>query len=72
MVTDDVARQAPCGPIGTPDKLVERVRDYNEVAGGFEIASLQVNFNMIGYEDAARSMKLFGATVIPHFTDAAR
>jgi alkanesulfonate monooxygenase SsuD/methylene tetrahydromethanopterin reductase-like flavin-dependent oxidoreductase (luciferase family) len=58
--------------VGTPDELVERVRDYNATAGGFEIASLQVNFNMIPFEDAARSMKLFGSKVIPHFaSDAA-
>jgi alkanesulfonate monooxygenase SsuD/methylene tetrahydromethanopterin reductase-like flavin-dependent oxidoreductase (luciferase family) len=56
--------------IGTPDELVEQVRDYNAAVGGFEIASLQVNFNMISYPDAARSMKLFGERVIPQFADA--
>ena len=33
--------------------------------GPVDIASLQVNFNTIGYEDAARSMKVFGEKVIP-------
>jgi glutaredoxin 2 len=28
---------------------------------------MQVNFNTIGYDDAAASMKLFGSKVIPHF-----
>ena len=55
--------------VGTPDELVETIRDYNVSVGGFEIASLQVNFNTIGYEDAAHSMRLFGDRVIPLVRD---
>ncbi len=54
--------------VGTPGELVERIDDYARAIGGFEIASLQVNFNQIGYDDAARSMRLFGERVIPRFT----
>ena len=54
--------------IGTPEKLVKQIRDYNESSGGFESASLQINFNTISYEDAARSMTLFGEKVIPQFS----
>ncbi len=54
--------------VGTPDDLVERIRDYDASIGGFELASLQVNFNLISYEDAAHSMRLFGEKVIPHFS----
>jgi alkanesulfonate monooxygenase SsuD/methylene tetrahydromethanopterin reductase-like flavin-dependent oxidoreductase (luciferase family) len=56
--------------IGTPDDIIKQIRAFDEEVGGFEIASLQVNFNTIGYEDAARSMKLFGAEVIPKFAKA--
>jgi alkanesulfonate monooxygenase SsuD/methylene tetrahydromethanopterin reductase-like flavin-dependent oxidoreductase (luciferase family) len=55
--------------VGEPDELIERIRDYDRKIGGFEIASMQVNFNMMSYEDAAESMKLFGTKVIPHFAD---
>jgi len=34
---------------------------------GFESASLQVNFGMIGQADAAQSMTLFAQEVMPHF-----
>ena len=55
--------------VGTPDDLIERVRAFREDAGPFEIASLQVNFNVIPYADAAHSMTLFGEKVIPEFQD---
>jgi alkanesulfonate monooxygenase SsuD/methylene tetrahydromethanopterin reductase-like flavin-dependent oxidoreductase (luciferase family) len=58
--------------VGTPDELVERIADFRSSAGDFEIASLQVNFNLIAFADAAHSMTLFGEKVIPHFrSDAA-
>jgi hypothetical protein len=39
--------------------------------GGFEHASLQVNFNTMPYEAALASMRLFAAEVMPRFRDAA-
>lgn len=56
--------------VGTPDELIEQIDGYARSIGGFEIASLQVNFNLIPYEDAARSMRLFGEKVIPRFAAA--
>lgn len=53
--------------IGRPEDMIERIHEYDRSVGGFELASLQVNFNLIPYEDAARSMRLFGEKVIPHF-----
>jgi alkanesulfonate monooxygenase SsuD/methylene tetrahydromethanopterin reductase-like flavin-dependent oxidoreductase (luciferase family) len=53
--------------VGTPDELIAAISEYDEAVGGIDIASLQVNFNTIGYDDAARSMKLFGEKVIPRF-----
>ncbi len=53
--------------VGTPDALVEQIRDYDEAVGGFDDASLQVNFSDICFEDAERSVKLFGEKVMPAF-----
>jgi alkanesulfonate monooxygenase SsuD/methylene tetrahydromethanopterin reductase-like flavin-dependent oxidoreductase (luciferase family) len=53
--------------VGTPDELIDQIERYNEEAGGFEDASLQVNFNTISFEDADRSVRLFGEKVMPHF-----
>ena len=53
--------------IGTPQRIIEMVRDYEAAVGGFDLASLQVNFNTLSYEDAASSMRLFGEKVIPQF-----
>jgi alkanesulfonate monooxygenase SsuD/methylene tetrahydromethanopterin reductase-like flavin-dependent oxidoreductase (luciferase family) len=53
--------------IGTPDELVARIKAYDVEVGGFDDASLQVNFNTISLEDAERSVKLFGSEVIPRF-----
>ena len=51
--------------IGTPDMIVKQIRDYQEMLGGFESASMQVNFNTISIEDAKRSMQLFAHEVMP-------
>jgi hypothetical protein len=37
----------------------------SERIGGFEHASVQINFHMLPQDEALRSMKLFGETVIP-------
>ncbi len=55
--------------IGTPDDLIEQIRAYDVEVGGFEDASLQVNFNTILFEDAQRSVRLFGEEVVPRFAD---
>jgi hypothetical protein len=39
--------------------------------GGFEHASLQVNFNAMPYADALASMRLFAGEVMPRFAAAA-
>lgn len=53
--------------VGTPDSMIKQIEAYNDAVGGFEDASLQVNYNTISYEDAARSVRLFGEKVLPHF-----
>ena len=53
--------------VGTPSDLIEQLHAFDEAMGGCDHASLQVNFNDMPLEDAARSVRLFGETVIPHF-----
>jgi alkanesulfonate monooxygenase SsuD/methylene tetrahydromethanopterin reductase-like flavin-dependent oxidoreductase (luciferase family) len=53
--------------VGTPADIVEQIAAYQKLVGGFEIASLQVNFNTISYEDADASVRLFGRQVLPRF-----
>ena len=53
--------------VGTPEELNEQIRSYDAAIGGFDDASLQVNFNDMSFDDAERSLKLFGEKVIPAF-----
>ena len=53
--------------IGTPEDISKSIAAYDEAVGGFESASLQVNFGMIPYAEAEQSMKLFAQEVMPHF-----
>ena len=53
--------------VGTPDDIRKSIAAYDEQVGGFESASLQVNFGMISQIDAERSMDLFAREVMPHF-----
>ncbi len=55
--------------VGDPAAIRDRATAYIEEIGGLDIASLQVNFNTIGLEDAERSMRLFAEEVVPSFTD---
>jgi hypothetical protein len=52
--------------IGTPDDIRKAVAQYDSAVGGFESASLQVNFGMIPYAEAEASMRLFAREVMPH------
>jgi len=56
--------------VGSPETIARQIADYQELVGGFEIASLQVNFNLIPLADAERSTRLFAAEVMPRFADA--
>jgi natural product biosynthesis luciferase-like monooxygenase protein len=58
--------------VGDPAHIRKQIADYQDITGGFEIASLQVNFNTITHDEALRSMTLFSKEVMPHFVDAKR
>ena len=51
--------------IGTPERIQETIAAYHAEVGGFEIASLQVNFNDLALDVAQTSMRLFGEHVLP-------
>ena len=54
--------------VGSPDEVIEQIREYDRLIGGFEIASLQVNFNTVSLQDAEASMRLFANEVMLHCT----
>jgi alkanesulfonate monooxygenase SsuD/methylene tetrahydromethanopterin reductase-like flavin-dependent oxidoreductase (luciferase family) len=56
--------------VGTPDTIRDQIADFIRVVGAFEVASLQVNFNMVSLDAAVRSTRLFGERVMPHFRSA--
>ena len=56
--------------IGTPEEIRSAIESYDRGIGGFESASLQVNFGMIGRAEAEASMLLFAREVMPHFARA--
>jgi alkanesulfonate monooxygenase SsuD/methylene tetrahydromethanopterin reductase-like flavin-dependent oxidoreductase (luciferase family) len=58
--------------VGTPDEIAGQIDAYQELTGGFESASLQVNFNTITQQEAERSMRLFAGKVIPRFAASAQ
>jgi alkanesulfonate monooxygenase SsuD/methylene tetrahydromethanopterin reductase-like flavin-dependent oxidoreductase (luciferase family) len=53
--------------IGTPAEIIDNIRMYQEETGGFEHASLQVNFHNLPFAEAERSMRLFAERVMPAF-----
>jgi alkanesulfonate monooxygenase SsuD/methylene tetrahydromethanopterin reductase-like flavin-dependent oxidoreductase (luciferase family) len=58
--------------VGTPKDVREAIAQYNHQVGGFDIASLQVNFNTLPVEAAEASMRLFSKEVMPFFCDRAK
>jgi len=51
--------------VGNPEDICDAVSDYQKLVGGFEIASLQVNFHDISLADAERSVRMYSKEVIP-------
>jgi alkanesulfonate monooxygenase SsuD/methylene tetrahydromethanopterin reductase-like flavin-dependent oxidoreductase (luciferase family) len=54
--------------VGTPDEIARTVATMQADFGGFEHASLQVNFNLMPFDAAMRSMRLFAREVMPRFS----
>jgi len=58
--------------VGTPARILDQVHAYQSLVGGFESASMQVNFNLVGCADAERSMRLFAKEVMPKVGELAQ
>ncbi len=50
--------------IGAPERLRDMIKSYHDEVGGFDIASMQVNFGTIPVDAAEASMRLFSEKVI--------
>ena len=53
--------------VGTPDEIAATIARMHDDFGGFEHASLQVNFNTMPFAPALASMRLFAREVMPRF-----
>lgn len=53
--------------MGTPDSIAQDIERYNRECGGFDSASLQINFGNLPRRDAEDSMRLFAKEVMPRF-----
>jgi alkanesulfonate monooxygenase SsuD/methylene tetrahydromethanopterin reductase-like flavin-dependent oxidoreductase (luciferase family) len=54
--------------VGSPEEIAATIARLQREFGGFEHASLQVNFNTMPYAAALASMRLFAGEVMPRFT----
>lgn len=51
--------------IGSPEQILKQAEAYQKQVGKFEVASMQVNFATLAFEDARRSVGLFARGVLP-------
>ena len=51
--------------IGSPDEICRTIARVQDEYGGFEHASLQVNFNLLPFDKAQSSLRLFAERVLP-------
>lgn len=65
----DAAEQIASGAawIGSPEEIAATIARLQDELGGFEHASLQVNFNAMPFAPALASMRLFAREVMPRF-----
>lgn len=54
--------------VGSPASLREQIESFDNLAGGLDKVSLQVNFHDMSVEEAEASIRLFAAEVMPHFS----
>src|SRR5258708_15947671 len=62
--TFDTQMEKGIASVATPDDIPHRIASYHQAVGGFESASLQVNFGAIQQAEAEESLALFGREVI--------
>jgi alkanesulfonate monooxygenase SsuD/methylene tetrahydromethanopterin reductase-like flavin-dependent oxidoreductase (luciferase family) len=68
--TSNAAEQIASGGawVGSPGEIAATIARLQQEFGGFEQASLQVNFNTMPHAEALASMRLFAQEVMPRFT----
>jgi hypothetical protein len=54
--------------VGSPEEIAATIGRLQDEFGGFEHASLQVNFNTMAFPAALASMRLFAGEVMPRFS----
>ena len=57
--------------VGTPVCILDTIASYQRQVGGFDIASVQVNFNDLPLADAEASTRLFGDRVLQNLSHPA-
>ena len=55
------------GPQHKAAEIIDNINMYQEETGGFEHATMQVNFHNLDYAEAERSMRMFAEEVMPVF-----
>lgn len=50
--------------VGSPETISAQIDTYSDGVGGFEAASLQVNFDTLGEDVAARTLAIFAESVV--------
>jgi alkanesulfonate monooxygenase SsuD/methylene tetrahydromethanopterin reductase-like flavin-dependent oxidoreductase (luciferase family) len=70
--TSSAAEQIEAGGawVGSPDEIGATIARLQDEFGGFEEASLQVNFNTMAFAPALASLRLFAREVMPRFAAA--
>jgi alkanesulfonate monooxygenase SsuD/methylene tetrahydromethanopterin reductase-like flavin-dependent oxidoreductase (luciferase family) len=58
--------------VGSPEEISAAIARTREAFGGFEHASLQVNFNLMPFAAAQASMRVFAKRVMPRFAGTDR
>ena len=55
--------------VGSPEEINAIIEKLVDRVGPFEHASMQINFGMLPFEEAQRSMRLFAKDVMPRWRD---
>ena len=69
LATETIDTQVKSGGalVGSPAEIKAQIARLQEEYGGFEHASLQINFNMLPFEKAMASLRMFARDVMPDF-----
>jgi alkanesulfonate monooxygenase SsuD/methylene tetrahydromethanopterin reductase-like flavin-dependent oxidoreductase (luciferase family) len=69
-LTIDMLIESCAAWVGSPAEVRSQIARYRDAVGGFDYASMQVNFHTMPVEEAMRSIELFAHEVMPEFISA--